>query len=47
MNLLKLNPEVIEKADDEGCDGTIQRVLEKVNALPQDKRLVADDYVVW
>ena len=35
MNLLKLNPAEIEK------QGTIQRVLEKVNNLPQDKRLSA------
>ncbi len=37
MNLLKLNPEVIEKQMTKDAMGTIQRVLEKVNALPQDK----------
>lgn len=41
MNLLKLNPEVIEKQMTKDAMGTIQRVLEKVNALPQDKRLSA------
>ncbi|EQB3575841.1 phage tail tape measure protein [Escherichia coli] len=41
MNLLKLNPEVIEKQMTKNAMGTIQRVLEKVNALPQDKRLSA------
>jgi len=41
MNLLKLNPELIEKQMTKDAMGTIQRVLEKVNALPQDKRLSA------
>lgn len=41
MNLLKLNSEVIEKQMTKDAMGTIQRVLEKVNALPQDKRLSA------
>ncbi|MBK0791659.1 phage tail tape measure protein [Escherichia coli O25b:H4-ST131] len=41
MNLLKLNPEVIEKQMTKDAMGTIQRVLEKVNVLPQDKRLSA------
>lgn len=41
MNLLKRNPEVIEKQMTKDAMGTIQRVLEKVNALPQDKRLSA------
>ncbi|HFQ8564030.1 TPA: phage tail tape measure protein [Escherichia coli] len=41
MNLLKLNPEMIEKQMTKDAMGTIQRVLEKVNALPQDKRLSA------
>lgn len=41
MNLLKLNPEVIEKQMTKDAMGTIQRVLEKVNPLPQDKRLSA------
>ncbi|EFN7798994.1 TPA: phage tail tape measure protein [Escherichia coli] len=41
MNLLKLNPEVIEKQMTKDAMGTIQHVLEKVNALPQDKRLSA------
>lgn len=41
MNLLKLNPEEIEKQMTTDAMGTIQRVLEKVNNLPQDKRLSA------
>lgn len=39
MNLLKLNPAEIEKQMTTDAMGTIQRVLEKVNNLPQDKRL--------
>ncbi|TYF28345.1 phage tail tape measure protein [Enterobacter hormaechei] len=41
MDLLKLNPEEIEKQMTKDAMGTIQRVLEKVNKLPQDKRLSA------
>ncbi|MDM3288344.1 phage tail tape measure protein [Citrobacter sp. Ce105] len=41
MDLLKLNPEEIEKQMTTDAMGTIQRVLEKVNKLPQDKRLSA------
>lgn len=41
MNLLKLDPAKIEKQMTTDAMGTIQRVLEKVNALPQDKRLSA------
>ncbi|ELW3944407.1 phage tail tape measure protein [Salmonella enterica] len=41
MNLLKLNPAEIEKQMTIDAMGTIQRVLEKVNNLPQDKRLSA------
>lgn len=41
MDLLKLNPAEIEKQMTTDAMGTIQRVLEKVNKLPQDKRLSA------
>ncbi|ENA1408363.1 TPA: phage tail tape measure protein [Escherichia coli] len=41
MNLLKLNPAEIEKQMTTDAMGTIQKVLEKVNNLPQDKRLSA------
>ncbi|EKQ2111887.1 phage tail tape measure protein [Salmonella enterica] len=41
MDLLKLNPAEIEKQMTTDAMGTIQRVLEKVNNLPQDKRLSA------
>ncbi|MEX5072048.1 phage tail tape measure protein [Enterobacter cloacae] len=41
MDLLKLNPEKIQKDMTRDAIGTIQRVLEKVNKLPQDKRLSA------
>ncbi|MGD8107818.1 phage tail tape measure protein [Pantoea sp. FN0302] len=41
MDLLKLDPKKIEKQMTTDAMGTIQRVLEKVNALPQDKRLSA------
>lgn len=41
MELLKLNPAEIEKQMTTDAIGTIQRVLEKVNRLPQDKRLSA------
>ncbi|AMH16002.1 phage tail tape measure protein [Citrobacter sp. FDAARGOS_156] len=41
MDLLKLDPEKIEKQMATDAMGTIQRVLEKVNKLPQDKRLSA------
>ncbi|EHM50741.1 phage tail tape measure protein [Yokenella regensburgei] len=41
MNLLKLNPAEIEKQMTTDAMGTIQRVLGKVNNLPQDKRLSA------
>ncbi|EDW4122618.1 phage tail tape measure protein, partial [Salmonella enterica subsp. enterica serovar Mbandaka] len=41
MNLLQLNPAEIEKQMTTDAMGTIQRVLEKVNNLPQDKRLSA------
>ncbi|MFW0767204.1 phage tail tape measure protein [Trabulsiella odontotermitis] len=41
MDLLKLNPAEIEKQMTKDAMGTIQRVLEKVNKLPQDKRLSA------
>lgn len=41
MNLLKLNPAEIEKQMTTDAMGTIQRVLEKVNNLPKDKRLSA------
>lgn len=41
IDLLKLNPEEIEKQMTTDAMGTIQRVLEKVNKLPQDKRLSA------
>lgn len=38
MDLLKLNPAQIEKEMTQDAMGTIQRVLEKVNNLPKDKR---------
>ncbi|EGA4833138.1 phage tail tape measure protein [Salmonella enterica] len=41
MSLLQLNPAEIEKQMTTDAMGTIQRVLEKVNNLPQDKRLSA------
>jgi len=41
MDLLKLNPAEIEKQMTTDAIGTIQRVLEKVNRLPQAKRLSA------
>ncbi|EIZ9483976.1 phage tail tape measure protein [Cronobacter sakazakii] len=41
MDLLKLNPAEIEKQMTADAMGTIQRVLEKVNKLPKDKRLSA------
>ena len=41
MDLLKLNPAEIEKQMTTDAMGTIQRVLEKVNSLPKDKRLSA------
>ncbi|QLY61701.1 phage tail tape measure protein [Citrobacter freundii] len=41
MDLLKLNPAQIEKQMTTDAMGTIQRVLEKVNNLPKDKRLGA------
>jgi len=41
MDLLKLNPTEIEKQMTTDAMGTIQRVLEKVNKLPKDKRLSA------
>lgn len=41
MDLLKLNPAELEKQMTKDAMGTIQRVLEKVNRLPQDKRLSA------
>ncbi|HBP8838312.1 TPA: phage tail tape measure protein [Escherichia coli] len=41
MDLLKLNPAQIEKKMTRDAMGTIQRVLEKVNNLPKDKRLGA------
>lgn len=41
MDLLKLNPAQIEKQMTTDAIGTIQRVLEKVNRLPQNKRLSA------
>ena len=41
MDLLKLNPAEIEKQMTTDAMGTIQRVLEKVNKLPQDKHLSA------
>ncbi|MDT7484013.1 phage tail tape measure protein [Citrobacter koseri] len=41
MDLLKLNPAEIEKQMTTDAMGTIQRVLEKVNKLPKDKRLPA------
>ncbi len=41
MDLLKLNPAEVEKQMTTDAMGTIQRVLEKVNNLPQDKRLSA------
>lgn len=41
MDLLKLNPAQIEKEMTQDAMGTIQRVLEKVNHLPKDKRLGA------
>ena len=41
MDLLKLNPAEIEKQMSTDAMGTIQRVLEKVNKLPKDKRLSA------
>lgn len=41
MDLLKLNPAEIEKQMTTDAMGTIQRVLEKVNKLPQEKRLSA------
>lgn len=41
MALLKLDPKAIEKQMTTDAMGTIQRVLEKVNNLPADKRLSA------
>lgn len=41
MALLKLDPAKIEKQMTTDAMGTIQRVLEKVNNLPKDKRLTA------
>ena len=41
MALLKLDPAKIEKQMTTDAMGTIQRVLEKVNKLPADKRLTA------
>lgn len=41
MELLRLDPKAIEKQMTTDAMGTIQRVLEKVNHLPQDKRLSA------
>jgi len=41
MDLLKLDPKKIEKQMTTDAMGTIQRVLEKVNNLPKDKRLTA------
>lgn len=41
MDLLKLNPAQIEKEMTQDAMGTVQRVLEKVNNLPKDKRLGA------
>lgn len=41
MDLLKLDPKKIEKQMTTDAMGTIQRVLEKVNSLPADKRLTA------
>ncbi|HBM2679295.1 TPA: phage tail tape measure protein [Enterobacter hormaechei] len=41
MDLLKLNPAEIEKQMTTDAMGAIQRVLEKVNKLPKDKRLSA------
>lgn len=41
MELLKLNPEKIQKDMTRDAIGTIQYVLEKVNSLPKDKRLSA------
>lgn len=41
MALLKLDPKKIEKQMTTDAMGTIQRVLEKVNSLPKDKRLTA------
>ncbi|MCJ7927194.1 MAG: phage tail tape measure protein [Pantoea vagans] len=41
MALLKLDPAKIEKQMTKDAMGTIQRVLEKVNSLPEDKRLTA------
>ena len=41
MALLKLDPAKIEKQMTTDAMGTIQRVLEKVNNLPADKRLTA------
>lgn len=41
MDLLKLNPAQIEKEMTQDAMGTIQRVLEKVNNQPKDKRLGA------
>lgn len=41
MDLLRLDPKAIEKQMTTDAMGTIQRVLEKVNSLPADKRLSA------
>lgn len=41
MALLKLDPKAIEKQMTTDAMGTIQRVLDKVNNLPADKRLTA------
>lgn len=41
MELMKLDPAKIEKEMTTDAMGTIQRVLEKVNNLPKDKRLSA------
>ncbi|ELE8604457.1 phage tail tape measure protein [Salmonella enterica] len=39
VSILKLDPEKLEKQMTKDAMGTIQRVLEKVNNLPKDKRL--------
>lgn len=41
MDMLKLKPEVLEKQMAKDAMGTILRVMEKVQKLPQDKRLSA------
>ncbi|STI20841.1 TP901 family phage tail tape measure protein [Escherichia coli] len=47
MNLLKLNPEVIEKQMTKDAMGTIQRVLGEGKRAAAGQAPVCHDYVVW